>query len=160
MRCMGCVWRVCSLGRLKEVRRQLPEVQSGRLPEFGPETGAHCPDVDENWCFRRGFLPRSRPKYQCFGVAHKSALGLARLDAAEWTAFQRRHCWEMFAFGLPIAALVRVSPFAVVAVAQVLHGASAALLADLLAKELGASADARRTPGPESSRRTGPQVHR
>jgi len=57
-----------------------------------------------------------------------------RLQQADWEAFQRQHCWQMFGFGLPIWALTQCSPIAVVLMLQLFQGASARLLADILGK--------------------------
>jgi len=55
-----------------------------------------------------------------------------RLQQVEWESFQRKHCWRMFGFGLPIWVLVQYAPITVVVFLQVFQGASARLLADIL----------------------------
>lgn len=58
-----------------------------------------------------------------------------RIQRDEWNQFFRRHRWHICGFGLPIFVLLRTLPVAAVALLEVLHGSTACLLADLLARD-------------------------
>lgn len=55
-----------------------------------------------------------------------------RLERSRWRGFCRRHAWRVAGFGLPVTLLVQKQPLAAVALLQIIHAASAVLLADIL----------------------------
>ncbi|CAK0839363.1 unnamed protein product [Prorocentrum cordatum] len=55
-----------------------------------------------------------------------------RLETGQWRSFCRRHAWRVAGFGLPVTLLVQKQPLAAVALLQIVHAASAVLLADML----------------------------
>lgn len=74
--------------------------------------------------------------YSCSVLTHELLFHYTkRLDGTEQEDFKRRHRWRLLGFGLPIWVLVHYFPVVAVALLEVLHGAAASLLVDLLALE-------------------------
>jgi hypothetical protein len=59
----------------------------------------------------------------------------ARDPHQDWQAFQSRHCWRMFGFGLPLYVALHVHPLAALCGLQLAQGASASLLLNCFENE-------------------------